>query len=152
MRLRAALFAALAASSLVVAGCMGSPGQPTATASQTQTTQPTTQTTAPTTRTTVPPSTLSDSEAESRALRTEERHLTERLRAADCLGEWGTAGATMAERATVENRTSDGVVVAVRHPYSYSKAGSHADLASNARYLVTENETERRSGTNVQPC
>lgn len=108
---------------------------------------------------------VSDTDAKERALQAEESYLTAHLSNASCLENWGTSPTVTNEEATVVNRTQDGVLVAVKHPFSYTKvlastgdsdstrsARSYADGASRARYLVTEEAVRRVSGDEVQPC
>jgi hypothetical protein len=104
-------------------------------------------------RTTIPASELSDSEARERALAAEEQFLTERLRNAPCLTDWGTSPTTASKRARVTERTAEGVSVDVTHPYWYSTERTEADVASNAVYLVTADSVRRVRGERVSvPC
>lgn len=103
-------------------------------------------------------------EARERALSAEEDHLSERLRDATCLEDWGVGSGTVVESATVENRTDHGVHVRVTHPYWYEQghdasddperrvATSHADAVSEATYRVSPDATTRLQGTTVGPC
>ena len=132
---------AVTAVCLIFSGCAGSPGGTTTDADQPQ-------------RTTVAPAQLPDSEATDRALAAEAEYVSERLRNASCIDYWEIGQFTMEATASVENRTHRGRVVAVQRPYSWGKKEPDlvADTASNARYLVTENETVRRSGKSIDPC
>jgi hypothetical protein len=138
---------------LPTAGCLGdaetgsAPTEPTPTDASDRATTETT-----TTRTTVPPTVVSDTDAKERALAAEEAYLTEQLRSASCLSNWGTYPTTASKRATVADRTADGVRVEVVHPYSYSTDRSEADGASRAVYVVTADDAERVSGDTVSPC
>jgi hypothetical protein len=108
--------------------------------------------------------TVSETDAKERALQAEESYLTARLSNASCLENWGTSPTVTNEEATVVNRTQDGVLVAVKHPFSYTTvsttddpdstltARSYADGASRARYLVTEEDARRVSGDEIRPC
>jgi len=108
---------------------------------------------------------VSDTDAKERALQAEESYLTAHLSNASCLENWGTSPTVTNEEATVVNRTQDGVLVAVKHPFSYTEVPasaddpdstltvqSYADGASRARYLVMENSVRRVSGDEIQPC
>ncbi|WP_435179390.1 hypothetical protein [Halorussus sp. AFM4] len=139
------------------AGCLGSlPADPTddsgpATATEVASggTGPNATTADPTP---IPAGVVSDAEAKKRALAAEERYLKDRLREASCLQNWGTTPTTSSERATVTDRTADGVRVEVHHPYSYSTDRTEADLASTARYVVTADAVRRVDGDEVSPC
>jgi hypothetical protein len=109
--------------------------------------------------------TVSETDAKERALQAEESYLRAHLSNASCLENWGTSPTVTNEEATVVNRTQDGVLVAVKHPFSYTTmstsvddsdstltARSYADGASRARYLVTEEVVRRISGDEIQPC
>lgn len=138
---------------LGTAGCFGDSRTDPAAAESTHSKtadDATTETTA--TRTTVPPAVVSDADAKERALAAEEAYLTERLRSASCLSNWGTYPTTASKRATVADRTADGVRVEVVHPYSYSTDRTEADGASRAVYAVTADDAERVSGDAVSPC
>lgn len=151
MRLRKALLLAVVVSSLKLAGCTNIVSDQPTTSEQPTTATPTP--TAPTTtQSTIASSDLSDSTAKDRALTAEETYLSAHLSNESCLNDWGTTPTTMDKEATIVNRTADGVVVDVTHPYWYSTGSSEADLGSNARYLVTENETTRLSGDDIDPC
>jgi len=96
---------------------------------------------------------VSTDDARERALAAEEAYVTEQFGNASCVEDWGLESYTGVERAaTVINRTSEGVYVEVSQPYWYSTAEVEADVGSEARYLVTENDTRRLSGTDVSPC
>ncbi|SDX38707.1 hypothetical protein SAMN05443574_14110 [Haloarcula vallismortis] len=95
---------------------------------------------------------IMESEATDRALEAETEYVSARLQNASCLTYGETGEFTTSAEATVINRTQDGVVVNVQRPYSWEKDGTVADLVSNASYLVTENQTIRRSGTSIAPC
>jgi hypothetical protein len=103
-------------------------------------------------RTTVAPAQLPDSAATDRALAAETESVSSQLRNASCLDYWEIGQFTAEAEATVTNRTKHGVVVDVQRPYSWAKDGGVADAVANARYLVTENETIRRSGPSIDPC
>jgi len=88
-----------------------------------------------------------------------------RLSNANCLETWETNPTVTNENATVVNRTQDGVIVRVEHPYSYTEVpantddtdqnvtvSSYADGASRARYLVRRNDIRRVSGDVIRPC
>lgn len=101
---------------------------------------------------TVSSSVVSDEEARERALAAEEAHLTDAFENASCVEEWGLTPYVGQEReATVTDRTEDGVRVRVTHPYWYSTEQVDADSRSDARYLVTA-EDSRRIGDDVSPC
>ena len=137
MRPRHALLFAFVLTSVALAGCASLPG-----------TQPPS-----TTTTTVAPSALSDSTAKEQALNAEETYLSAHLQNASCLESWGTEPTAVSKQATVMNRTTSGVVVDVTHPYHYATTdGKHADVGSDARYLVTLNDTTRVSGDDIHPC
>lgn len=133
-------------STVVLVGCVTAPGNGT------DTTPPTTTKTGQTSQTTIGQDLVSDEDAKDRALRAEEHYLSTRLRNATCLKDWGTTPSTTQEEATVLNRTSDGVIVEVTHPYWYTTGSTHADGGSHARYRVTPGETERLDGTEIDPC
>ncbi|MFC6952384.1 hypothetical protein [Halorubellus litoreus] len=96
---------------------------------------------------------VSNDDATERALDAEEASITERFENASCVESWSlTSYVGIDEEATVLNRTADGVYVNVTHPLSYATDDEEADVATDATYLVTENETRRVSGTNVSPC
>ncbi|MFC4449984.1 hypothetical protein [Halorussus aquaticus] len=117
-----------------------------------------------TTAATISPGTVSDEAATERALAAEEAFLTERLGNASCLDDWGTYPTTAQKRATVVERTADGVRVEVSHPFSYSTEQTEtegdsrtvslvtADGASRAVYLVTADDARRVSGDTISPC
>lgn len=134
-------------STVVLAGCVTAPGVGTDPATTTTTTE-----TTQTTQTTITQDVVSEEDAKNRALRAEETFLTTTLGNATCLDDWGTTASTTHEEATVLNRTSDGVIVEVTHPYWYTKGSTHADGGSHARYLVTPDETGRLEGSDVHPC
>jgi len=104
------------------------------------------------TQQTVAPATLPDSEATDRALEAETDYVSARLENASCLSYGETGEFTASAEATVTNRTQNGVVLNVQRPYSWAKNDTVADLVSNASYLVTKNQTNRRSGTSISPC
>jgi hypothetical protein len=58
----------------------------------------------------------------------------------------------MDERATVTERTAEGVHVEVTHPYSYSTEDTAADGGSNALYVITSERFERVCGATMTPC
>jgi len=96
---------------------------------------------------------VSNDDAKDRALAAEEQHITEQLENAPCVEGWSpTSFVGLEEAATVTNRTAEGVVVQVRHPYSYATEDEEADVESTARYLVTIEEAQRIDGTDVSPC
>lgn len=112
---------------------------------------------------TISQSDISDESAKERALAAEEEFIEDRLSAASCLDDWGTwASVGIDEEATIQERTSKGVVVDVTHPFWYtavrteqssSRTGiSEADGATNAQYLVTIDATERLDGDELSPC
>ncbi|RDI72762.1 hypothetical protein [Halopelagius longus] len=103
--------------------------------------------------TTVSPSVLSNEEARERALTAEETHITEAFENASCVEGWGLTSYVGQEKdATVTDRTAEGVVVEVTHPFWYSTEQVEADARSNARYLVTAEGTRRLDGDDVSPC
>ena len=138
MALRTTLLV-VTAGSLLLAGCTGSLGGDTP-AGDRQT---------PATAT---PSQLPANGVTDRALEAETNYVSARLENASCLRSWGIGEYTTNAEATVRNRTERGVVVAVQRPYSWERNASIADLVSNARYLVTENDTVRQSGPSIDPC
>lgn len=138
MALRAALLV-VTAGSLLLAGCTGSLGGSSPTAER--------QTPA-----TASPSQLPASEATDRALEAETNYVSARLGNASCLRSWGIGEYTTNAEATVLNRTERGVIVDVQRPYSWERNASIVDGVSNARYLVTENDTLRQSGPSIDPC
>ncbi|MFC7202224.1 hypothetical protein ACFQJC_01750 [Haloferax namakaokahaiae] len=99
---------------------------------------------------------LSNTSAKQRALDAEREYLESRLGNASCLSEWGITATTTSKEAAITNRTAEGVLVEIRHPYSYeAKHGdsySIADQSSQATYLVTNEGAERVSGDDVSPC
>ena len=96
---------------------------------------------------------ITDEEARERALAAEERHISDRLGNASCVESWSPESYVGIEQeATVTNRTERGVFVTVRHPLTYSTEQTEADVASEARYLVTADDVERLGGTDVAPC
>lgn len=101
---------------------------------------------------TVGPATISGEAAKERALAAEEAHLESVLRNASCLDSWGTAATTASERATVVERTTEGVRVEAVHPFSYSTERTEADGASEAVYLVTPDDERREHGSGPAPC
>ena len=132
------------------AGCLGE--GPATRGESTTTTHSETTEVQTTTQTEIPFAEVSDSDAEARALAAEEAYLESRLQNASCLLSWGTTPTTASKEAMVVERSADGIVVDVRHPYWYSKEGEEADLSSHAFYLVTETSVERTSGDDVAPC
>lgn len=96
---------------------------------------------------------VSNGDARERALSAEEDHIARQFENASCVEEWGlTSFVGVEAEASVTNRTADGVYVAVTHPYWYATEQEEADVGSNARYLVTDDATERLDGTEVSPC
>lgn len=92
-------------------------------------------------------------EAKERALAAEEEHITERFENAPCVESWGlTSSVGQEKEATVTKWTTEGVFVEVTHPFWYSTKDVEADVESNGRYLVTPDDVQRISGTNVSPC
>lgn len=148
MSLRTALLV-VAAGTLLLAGCADSLGGDTPAADR--------QTPA-----TATPSQLPASEVTDRALEAETSYVSARLENASCLRSWGIGEYTTNAEATVLDRTERGVIVEAQRPYSWEKnaspvdgasnARSVADLVSNARYLVTANDTVRQSGPSIDPC
>lgn len=134
---------------LGAAGCLGGrpsdlfPPDPTPTPDATGT---------PAATPTLPRSAVSDREARERAIAAEEEYLAERLGSADCLRDWGTHATTADERASVETRTAEAVVVDARHPYWYTTGTAEGDDVSRARYHVTREEERRVDGDAVSPC
>ncbi|KAB1198625.1 MULTISPECIES: hypothetical protein [Haloferax] len=110
------------------------------------------QTTTPASQTEIPFAEVTDEDAEARALAAEEAYLDSRLQNASCLLSWGTTPSTASREATVVERSADGVVVDVTHPYWYSKEGEEADLVSEAFYLMNNTSVRRTSGDEVSPC
>jgi hypothetical protein len=111
--------------------------------------------------TTVASASVPDGPAKQFALDAEEAYLESVLSNASCLDSWGTSPTVTTEEATVVERSAAGVRVEVRHPLSYSiertnEDGTmervHADGASEATYLITENGTERLTGDTPSPC
>ena len=102
--------------------------------------------------TTIPASVVPDAEAKERALAAEKEYLVGQLEDAPCLDGWGTYPTTASKRATVTDRTPEGVRVEVVHPYSYSTDSTEADGASRGEYLVTADEARRVDGDTVAPC
>jgi hypothetical protein len=98
------------------------------------------------------PAVPTDATATDRALAAEGEYVSARLANASCLTYWELGEFTASATATVTNRTQDGVVVAVQRPYSWGTNQTVADGVSNARYLVTDTETIRRSGPSIAPC
>lgn len=93
------------------------------------------------------------SETKSRVLAAEEAYITDQLENASCVEEWGlTDYGGWGKGATVISQSADGVYVKVRHPYWYGTGELESDGGSEATYLVTDDETQRLSGTNVTPC
>lgn len=92
---------------------------------------------------------VSDSIAKGRALDAEGSYVTERLQNQSCLENWGTTATTGSKQATVTKRASDGVYVEVTYPYWYTKEQTEADYATESLYVVTDENTERRSGDSV---
>ncbi|RDZ63434.1 hypothetical protein C5B90_09810 [Haloferax sp. Atlit-12N] len=139
-------------SGIGLAGCLAD--APTGDDSPTTTHPETTgdQTATPESETAVPLAEISDEDAKARALAAEETYLETRLQNATCLLSWGTTPTTASKEAMVVERSADGVVVDVTHPYWYGKEGEEADSSSEAFYLVTETNIERTSGDNVSPC
>lgn len=95
---------------------------------------------------------VSDANATDRALAAEEAYVSEHLSTAECVTEWGTDPTVVDRNATVTNRTADSVAVTVTQPYWYGTTDTEADGASEARYLVTANETTRVDGDDLSPC
>lgn len=96
---------------------------------------------------------VSDAEAKQRALEAEKWHIFDRLQNAPCVTSGAASGTTVESSATVSKRTADGVEVGVTHGYHFSTTdGLEADDASNARYLVTSNRTQRIEGDTIDPC
>ena len=92
-------------------------------------------------------------EATERALAAEEEYISTRLDGASCVDGWSLRSYVgLSENATVHNTTDDAVYVDVTHPYTYATETVNADIASEATYRVTANETERVAGTDVSPC
>ncbi|WP_336024815.1 hypothetical protein [Halobellus salinisoli] len=98
-------------------------------------------------------SSITTNEAKERALAAEEAHVIDQFENASCVEDWGLESYTGVEReAAVINQTSAGVYVDVSQPFWYSTAETEADVGSEAKYLVSENETRRLDGTEVSPC
>lgn len=141
-----------------LAGCTSEGSSPqTTNETPTTTTTPKTTEASPTETAdpTVAPSVLSDGEAKERALNAEEQYLRDYLSDATCLNNWGTYPTTADKEATVTSRTETGVLVDVKHPYSFSTDSSEADGASEAVYVVTPETVERKRGEDIEdgvPC
>lgn len=96
---------------------------------------------------------LSASDAKERALHAEQTYLETQLQNASCLSTWSASTPIASNHATVENQTSNGTYVRVKHGYSYSgEKVPEADGISEALYLVTEENSERVSGRAISPC
>ncbi|WP_227133997.1 hypothetical protein [Halorubellus salinus] len=96
---------------------------------------------------------VSNDAAKERALDAEEAYITDRFEDASCVESWSLISFVgIDEEATVVNRTADGVYVDVTHPLSYATDDEEADVATEATYLVTEDDVRRVSGTNLSPC
>lgn len=89
--------------------------------------------------------------ARERALDAEGSYVTDILQNQSCLEDWGTTATTASKQATVTKRTSDGVYVEVTYPYWYTTEHVEGDSSTEARYVVTDENTERRSGDPVTP-
>ena len=146
-RPRRAVLALCASAVGLGAGCLDR--SPTDGGDDDATTQPDDATTEPAT---VSSSEVSDEEAKDRALAAEEEYLKGELENASCLNGWGTTPSTASESAEVVDRSADGVTVSITHPYWYGTDNVEADGASNAFYVVTEDESRRASGTDIDPC
>lgn len=104
-------------------------------------------------RTTIAPSDVSNEAAKERALTAEEDYVTKQLQNTSCIKDWGLNSYTGFEReATITDRNTDGVEVAVSQPYWYSTDQEDADTGSKAHYLLTSSDTHRISGDNISPC
>ena len=96
---------------------------------------------------------LSDENAREMALEAEKSHLESELRDAECLNSWGTDGSVTPKEADAVCRSADGIHVDVVHPYWTSREEDDVlDTASDARYVVNEEETERVGGDAISPC
>ena len=96
---------------------------------------------------------LSDENAREMALEAEKSHLESELRDAECLHSWGTDGSVTPKEADAVCRSADGIHVDVVHPYWTSREEDDVlDAASDARYVVNEEETERVGGDAISPC
>jgi len=102
--------------------------------------------------TTVAPAAVSDSDARIRALRAEEEFISENLRTAACVEEWGTSETTAETNAEVTERTVDGVYVEIQHAYWATTDTSELDGVTSATYVVTKESTDRISGRGVSHC
>lgn len=89
--------------------------------------------------------------AKERALDTEGTYVTDELQNQSCLENWGTTATTASKQTNVTKRTSDGVYVEVTYPYWYTTEQTEGDSSTEARYVVTDENTERRSGDSVSP-
>ncbi|KAB1193721.1 hypothetical protein GJR96_09830 [Haloferax sp. MBLA0076] len=139
-------------SGIGLTGCLGEAptGDNDTTTTHSETTK--VQTATPNSETEVPLAEISDEDAKARALAAEEAYLETRLQNATCLLSWGTTPTTASKEATVVERSADGVVVDVTHPYWYGKENEEADSVSEAFYLVNETSVERTSGDDISPC
>ncbi|KTG27805.1 hypothetical protein [Haloferax profundi] len=139
------------ASGIGLAGCLAeAPTGDSTTSTPAKTTEA--QTATPASETEVPLADVSDDDAKARALAAEEAYLEAQLQNATCLLSWGTTPTTASKEAMVVERSADGIIVDVTHPYWYGKENEEADSVSEAFYLVTETSVERTSGSDVSPC
>ena len=93
---------------------------------------------------------LSNNTAEEAALAAETEFVESRLSEAGCLDTWDISAGS--DAMTVERNVSE-VIVSVERPYSYTDAdGIEVSQTSDAKYIVTENGTQRINGTMEVPC
>lgn len=94
-----------------------------------------------------------DERAVERALAAEEEYVVSALESASCVESWGlTPYGGIEENGTVADRTGEGVVVTVTHPYWYGTEELESDGGTEARYRVTAGSVERLDGTELAPC
>ncbi|MBO4249139.1 hypothetical protein IL252_15070 [Halomicrobium sp. IBSBa] len=135
---------ALLVVTVLLAGCVGNPG-PAGTVTETKSNA-----TNSTERTVV--SNVNETKVVERALDAEKAYVASKLRNASCVESWDTYPIVMDREGTVVNQTTSGLYVDVQQPYAWGNEDIEADSASRATYLVTDNETQRVSGPEIDPC
>lgn len=96
-----------------------------------------------------PPDSLDGTAAKEAALDYEAAYVHNQLRNEMGVRDFEVPGGPSSQRATIVNKTSQGMYVEIQVPYYYSKGQAEVDGVSKATYLVNTSEIRRVRGTNI---
>ncbi|AUX08106.1 hypothetical protein AArcSl_0453 [Halalkaliarchaeum desulfuricum] len=99
--------------------------------------------------TTSTPETISKDEAKKRAYEAEEEFVIEIVKNAECVTSDVGTGYPYTEFTSIDDRTEEGVYVAVELPYWYKTGIAHVHTKTQATYFVTDDTVERVDGDEV---